>query len=120
MQRVEPTEREGLEALTGFDGIRLNEDLYGRVAVAYLDMASATVALSRGGGPGGLFDRVLGVAAAASLGSLNALVSGVSAECTLGAPPMPISAGPDSVGRLVYRCAQDRMHSWDMAGNRLS
>jgi hypothetical protein len=109
-------------ALTRFPGVHVDDALYTGVAGAYLDMARAAVALSADAvsrGEMGLADRGLGVAMMASVGSLNALVSGVAAECTLAAPPVPITAGPDSSGRLIYRCGHGDAHRWDMAGNPL-
>lgn len=60
--------------------------------------------------------RSLNVAGMAAFQSVNALLSAVSARCTLAAPPEEIETKIKGA-RLIYRCYHNPVHEWDLLGN---
>jgi hypothetical protein len=59
------------------------------------------------------------MAYAASIQTVNALMSAVDAKCNLAPPPEEIEMRPGSTGNLIYRCFHNPAHEWDLNGNRL-
>jgi hypothetical protein len=60
--------------------------------------------------------RALTVAGMAAAQSVNALLSAVSAKCTLDAPPEEIELRTKG-GKLIYRCYHNPAHEFDLSGN---
>lgn len=62
--------------------------------------------------------RALAVAGMAATQSVNALLSAVSAKCTLDAPPEEIELRTKGT-KLIYRCYHNPPHEFDLSGNPL-
>ena len=58
----------------------------------------------------------IGMALAASVQCVSALLSAASVQCNQATPPADIEMKVNASGRLLYRCYHTPPHEWDLSG----
>jgi hypothetical protein len=98
-------------SISDFTDVDVSDCSYGQVLLLGVDQAAL---LSE---HPGARTRLLDLALAASIGSVNALLAASAAICQRSQPPAEIDMISDGSGKLIYRCHHLKPHKWNLTGD---